>query len=106
MTYTIAAEAEQPRSIELGMTSIPVFAELSDGREQALKPLEEAAEVFGAWQTLKAHPSRYTRQRVIDEACDTLQACANLLAAMGVDSIEDGMARVRKRNEARGRIYG
>lgn len=106
MSYTIAAETEQPRCIELGMTGIPVFKQLPDEREQALKPLEEAAEVFGAWQTLKAHPSRYTRQRVIDEICDTLQACANLLAAIGEESIEDGMARVRKRNEARGRIYG
>ena len=105
MIYAIAAETEQPRRIELGMSSIPVFAELPDGREQAVKVLEEAAEVYGAWQAWNDHPSDAARLRVIDEVCDMFQAGANLLSAMGVESIEADMVRMRKRNEERGREY-
>ena len=105
MRYTITAETEQPRSIELGMTGIPVFADVQPDKAQALKPLEEASEVHGAWQAWNAHRCNATKLRVIDEVCDMFQAGANLLAAMDVESIETDMVRMMRRNEARGRKY-
>ena len=97
--------AEQPRSIELGMSGIPVFADVQPDKAQALKPLEEASEVHGAWQAWNAHQCDATKLRVIDEVCDMFQADANLLAAMDVESIETDMVRMMRRNEARGRKY-
>lgn len=39
------------------LLNMRVFNDVSDGKGQALKPLEEAAEVFGAWQ--KCDDMRY-----------------------------------------------
>ena len=89
----------------LGDTTIPTFADVQPDKAQAVKVLEEAAEVYGAWQAWNDHPSDAAKMRVIDEVCDMFQAGANLLAAMGVESIESDMERMRKRNEARGREY-
>ena len=89
----------------LGYTAIPTFADVQPDKAQAVKVLEEAAEVYGAWQAWNDHPSDAAKMRVIDEVCDMFQAGANLLAAMGVESIESDMERMRKRNEARGREY-
>lgn len=46
-------------------------------KAKALKPLEEAAEVFGAWQNR-------CDEDVVDELADCIQACANMLAWMGL----------------------
>ena len=63
-----------------------------------LKPLEEAAEAFGAWQDK-------TRKDVIYELCDTIQACFNALELLGAtqDEITTTMSRVFLHNEERGR---
>ena len=89
----------------LGDTSIPTFADVQPDKAQTVKVLEEASEVHGAWQGWEKHPSDAAKLRVIDEVCDMFQAGANLLAAMGVESIEADMVRMRKRNEERGRKY-
>lgn len=59
-------------------------------KAQALKPLEEAAEVFGAWQLHDGvrqsqimTARRAYRQDLIDECMDTVQAVVNLLDAEG-----------------------
>lgn len=90
-----------------------VFNKVDDGKGQALKPLEEAAEVFGAWQefdSMRDSPfpsaSRDTRDRLIDECMDTVQAVANLLAAVGATQGEADAAieRMDERNGNRGRL--
>lgn len=64
-----------------------------------LKPLEEAAEVFGAWQNR-------CDEDVIDELADCIQACANMMAWMGLTQkdVDDAMLRCLKRNRDRGRL--
>lgn len=52
-------------------------------KEAALKPLEEAAEAFGAWQEYKKCPTSTARERVYYECCDTIQAVANLMSRLG-----------------------
>lgn len=59
-------------------------------KAQALKPLEEAAEAFGAWQDcddMRYSPimtaRRVYRQSLIDECVDVVQAVVNLLDAEG-----------------------
>lgn len=90
-----------------------IFNKVDNGKGQALKPLEEAAEVFGAWQefdSMRNNPflsmSRDMRDRLIDECMDTVQAVANLLAAVGATQgeVDAAVKRMDERNEGRGRL--
>ena len=84
-------------------------------REQALKPLEEAAEVFSAWQDydrtsdwgsdwdeFTAHNEALLS--IVEECCDVVQATCNLLALLGVDDIRPHMAECLERQRERGRL--
>lgn len=89
-----------------------VFRKVEDSKGQALKPLEEAAEVFGAWQARynRRFASRDAqgafRDDLIDECMDTVQAIANLLAAIGATQgeVDDAIKRMDERNECRCRL--
>lgn len=95
------------------LLNVRVFDNVSDDKRQALKPLEEAAEVFGAWQGLDGMrdgtpPSarRGMRDGLIDECMDTVQAAANLLAAIGATQgeVDAAIERMDGRNGDRGRL--
>lgn len=82
-------------------------------KAQALKPLEEAAEVFGAWQDcddMRLSPimtaRRAYRDDLIDECLDTVQATVNLLAAVGATQgeVDAAIRRMDERNQERGRL--
>lgn len=90
-----------------------VFRKVEDSKGQALKPLEEAAEVFGAWQELDSMRNspflsawRDMRDCLIDECMDTVQAIANLLAAIGATQgeVDAAIKRLNERNGNRGRL--
>ena len=80
---------------------------------QALKPLEEAAEVFGAWQLhdgirlsqIMTARMAY-RQSLIDECMDVVQAVVNLLDAEGFtqEDVDAAIERCNERNRERGRL--
>ena len=76
-------------------------------KSRMLKPLEEAAEVFGAWQEMGKNPCKMRRSDVIYECCDAIQAVANALASLGVtqDEVDQTFAKVHEHNAERGR-YG
>lgn len=95
------------------LLNMRVFDKVDDDRHQALKPLEEAAEVFGAWReldgmrpTTSKRDRAGMRDRLIDECMDTVQATANLLAAIGATQGEADAAirRLDERNGDRGRL--
>ena len=83
--------------------------EVTDQKAQALKPLEEAAEAFGAWQLLQTAETvsetvtEDARRMVIEECADVIQAAVNLAAAMGVSDMTDAMMACYRRNHERGR---
>lgn len=89
-----------------------VFRKVEDSKPQVLKPLEEAAEIYGAWQ--KYDVMRYApgsirkvfREELIDECLNTVQAVANVLAAVGTTQGEADAAirRMDERNSGRGRL--
>lgn len=90
-----------------------VFRKVEDSKGQALKPLEKAAEVFGAWQELDSMRNspflsawRDMRDDLIDECMDTVQAIANLLAAIGATQgeVDAAIKRLDERNGNRGRL--
>lgn len=93
--------------------SIRPFRQVACDKERALKPLEEAAEVFGAWQELDSMRRspffsawRDMRDDLIDECLDTVQATVNLLAAVGATQgeVDDAIRRMDERNGSRGRL--
>lgn len=78
-------------------------------KEAALKPLEEAAEAFGAWQEYQRGFPFITfggcdvyKQRLADEIADVIQAACNLADRHGID-LQEAMERCEERNRARGR---
>lgn len=94
------------------LLNLRTFREVRDDKAQALKPLEEAAEAFGAWQ--KYDDVRYAtaairdafRKDLIDECLDTVQAAVNLLAAVGATQgeVDAAIKRMDERNCGRGRL--
>ena len=89
-----------------------VFNKVNDDKRQALKPLEEAAEVFGAWQArynmrfVSRGACEALRRNLIDECMDTVQAVTNLLAAVGATQgeVDAAIKRMDERNGDRGRL--
>ena len=94
------------------LLNMRVFNDVGDSKGQALKPLEEAAEVFGAWQArhnMRSAPRDACgafRRDLIDECVDTVQATANLLAAIGTTQgeVDAAIKRMDERNGNRGRL--
>ena len=81
--------------------SITTF-KMGTDKEAALKPLEEAAEVYGAWQDYHMLVSRFSETQLADEIADTIQACCNLAKRYGID-LQAAMKRCQERNRERGR---
>lgn len=101
----------------VALPSVRVFDEVGADKAHALKPLEEAAEVFGAWQGwdrcheehavfdgTSAQDAEAMKGEIVDECCDTISAVCNLLSALGVHDLTEPMRRCRERNARRGRI--
>ena len=90
------------KTINVG--EVAVFDHVEPNKEQALKPLEEAAEVFGAWQKWNETKNIEDATRIFEEIADTVQACVNLAAAVGVTDLTYAIENCKKRNIKRGRI--
>ena len=98
---------------------VAAFDAVRCDKAQALKPLEEAAEAFAAWQAYERwlalsdmggdfmgdvdDPCRPLFS-LVDECCDVIQATCNLLFSVGVTDLREPMRRCLARNEARGRV--
>lgn len=96
----------KPRRVKIG--DVLAFPNVKPDKAQALKVLEEAAEVFAAWQqweNYKDHPSNiwYEEAELLDELADVIQACVNLISAYGITDFELAMAQCETRNRKRGR---
>ena len=80
-------------------------ADCSD-KEQAVKVLEEAAEVFSAWEQadneyLVATCGFRVLENLGDEIADVVMAACNLAARFGLD-MEKYMSRCERKNRERG----
>lgn len=97
--------------------SVRRFDEVEPDKAQALKVVEEAAEVFGAWQDYEetredetqsyGDPHDWTcvaSDDLLAECADVIQATINLVAALGVEDFRPYMDACEKRNRERGRI--
>ncbi len=92
-------------SVNIG--EVATFPGAKADKAQALKVLEEAAEVFGAWQEFDdGEKPALSRWRVLAECAYVIQATCNLLAGMGVTDFVPYVDMCRIRNEERGRFDG
>ena len=91
-------------------SNMRVSNEVNDDKHRAPRPLEEAAETFGARQA--RYDMRFAsrdacgafRRDLIDECVDTVQAAANPLAATSATrgEVDAAIKRMDRRNENRG----
>lgn len=85
------------------------FTKFIEPKAQALKPLEEAAEVFGAWQASGIDGARSItpemREDIVYECFDVIQSCVNLMESLGTTDSElcEAARKVKQRNIERGR---
>ena len=86
------------------------FPGLAPDKAQALKPLEEAAEVYAAWQlwddvrgTPDACGYGLALRHLMGEIADCVQACCNLAASLGCRDLGPHMEACEARNRERGR---
>lgn len=95
-------------SVRIG--EVETFRDVAPDKAQALKVLEEAAEVFGAWQRWARVDGEdeigavMRRAMVVSECADVIQATCNLLAALGVEDFGLCMAACAGRNRERVRM--
>ena len=87
--------------VEIG--SVRAFPDVRPDKAQALKVVEEAAEVYAAWQDWSSTEDEELEAFVVNELADCITACANLASALGYDSIEDAINMAEIRNSLRGR---
>lgn len=85
------------------------------GKQQAVKVLEEAAEVFGAWQrfvstrylvskgAIDEYSLHKAKLELADEIADVITAACNLAERYGLD-MKAAMERCEARNHERGRL--
>lgn len=99
----VADGERENRRVNIG--KVATFPGVKPDKAQALKVLEEAAEVFGAWQVFDDYePPSFFAEAVLDECADVIQATCNLVAALGVTDLAPYMEKCRMRNEERGRL--
>lgn len=88
------------------------FIDLKPDKEQAVKVLEEAAELYAAWQLYEQTKKLGDEKRMAaarrhfeDEAADVVQAVGNLCDSEGVSDLRRAQKACTLRNRLRGR-YG
>ena len=86
---------------------VETFDEVKPDKEQALKVLEEAAEVFGAWQAWSKADAGHEVgciRNLMGECADVVQAVCNLVDSFGESAFDIYMEDCAERNRARGRM--
>lgn len=93
------------------LASVRTFPHVAPNKAQALKVLEEAAEVVEAFkqhsEAMAYDPesvyAESSHRGLMDEIADTIQASCNLAASLGVTDLTPYLARCEERNRRRGR---
>jgi len=89
----------------LNVGTVRTFDEVAPDKDQAKKILEEAAELYGAWDIWRKNQGHGDEiQDIKDEACDLITAVSNLLKSIGVTDIQKDMKACESRNREKGRI--
>ena len=77
-------------------------------KAQALKILEEAAEVFAAWQVLSLEFSQIGKEAaeevLVSEIADLITAACGMIAGLGFWEAAEAFELCKMHNEKRGRV--
>ena len=91
--------------------AVVTFKDVRIDKAQAMKIVEEACEVHSAFERYRLADSSFNyllmeeaKMDMIEEISDVMQACSNMLAALGVSDMRDEMRKCADRNKARGRM--
>lgn len=76
------------KTVNIG--AVTVFDNPKPTKEQALKILEEAGETVEAFKRWNKYHSYVDEGSLYNEIADTIQACANLIAALNRDDFNKG----------------
>lgn len=108
----VRVEVDEPRPQRPTYMLMVEPFEMGTPKESAVKPLEEAAEAFAAWQdverdALESDGLSVPLNHVLYECCDVIQAACNLMWRMGATDTQvmAAMCAVTRQNDAFGR-YG
>lgn len=89
--------------MRVNIGTVRAFPGVLSDKAQALKVVEEAAEVFSAWEQWSSVRDEGMRDMLVGELADCVTACANLAAALGVYDLARAVKEAEARNEERGR---
>lgn len=79
---------------------VRTFPSPKPNKEQVVKILEEAAEVYSAWEDWNDPKAK---RRICSECADLIMATSNLLASIGVSDMSSYIKECEKVQEMRGR---
>lgn len=91
-------------NMPINIGEVSTFPNVRADKAQVVKIGEECMEVFSAWERWTIMGTQATKVRIVEEAADVIQACANLAAALGVDDMREAMKACEERNRKRGRL--
>ena len=89
--------------MRVNIGTVRTFPGVLPDKAQALKVVEEAAEVFSAWEQWGSIEDEGVRGMLVAELADCVTACANLAAALGVYDLARAVKEAEVRNIERGR---
>lgn len=98
---------KQTRIPTLYLGDMKIFADISPNKPQVMKIMEEAAEVYSAWENTKNSKTRAEASRnkelLLHECADVIQAVSNLIYSLGVKNFVPYLDDCEYRNQIRGR---
>ena len=89
--------------MRVNIGTVRTFPGVLPDKAQALKVVEEAAEVFSAWEQWSSVRDEGVRDMLVGELADCVTACANLAASLGVYDLARAVKEAELRNIERGR---
>lgn len=89
--------------MRVNVGTVRAFPCVLPDKAQALKVVEEAAEVFSAWEQWSSIEDEGVRGMLVGELADCVTACANLAASLGVYDLARAVKEAELMNEERGR---
>lgn len=88
--------------VEIG--TVRTVAGCGADKAQALKVLEEAAEVYSAWERYRADPSGGSHDGLLCELADLVISACGMASALGVGDLSPWLADRTVSNLVRGRV--
>ncbi len=83
---------------------VATFPGVKPDKEQAVKVLEEASEVYESWDEWRKNDDHELIEFIESESADLIQALSNLLDSLGISDMRLAMELCKQRNIERGRF--